>query len=133
MGKILLSVALFIAVSACASHGVMISDDQVRQFKRGETTEAEVLSALGRPTSTTMTNGQRYLIYSGAYVQARPASFIPIFGPLVGGADVKSSVVMFRIVDGTVVDITSSQTASGSGTGFAAGAPIEPISDQPRK
>lgn len=133
MAKILCALMLAAALSACASHGVMVSDDRVKQFKRGETTEAEVLAALGRPTSVTSHNGERYLIYSGAYAQARPASFIPIFGPLVGGADVRSSMVMFRIVGGTVVDITTSQTASGTGTGLAAGAPIEPVSDQPRK
>lgn len=117
----------------CASHGVMVSDQQVQQFKRGETTEAQVVAALGQPTTVTSVNGERFLIYSGAHAQARPASFIPLIGPLVGGTDVRSSAVVFRIINGTVVDITSSQTAMGGGTGFAAGAPVAPVYDQPRK
>lgn len=123
---------LALAITGCASHGVMISEQQVQQFKRGETTEAQVIAALGQPTTISTFNGQRMLVYAGAFAQARPASFIPIVGPLVGGTDVRASSVMFRIQDGVVVDISSSQTASGGGTGFAAGPAITPVADQPR-
>ena len=119
-------------LSGCASHGVIVSEQQVQQFKRGETTEAQVIAALGQPTTVTSYNGQRMIVYSGAHAQARPASFIPFIGPFVGGADVKASSVIFRVTDGVVTDIISSQTASGSGTGMAAGAPIDQVSDQPR-
>lgn len=120
-------------MAGCASHGVMVSDEQVKQFKRGETTEAQVLAALGQPTTVATVNGQRMLVYSGAYAQARPATFIPLVGPLVGGSDVRASSVFFRVENGVVVDIISSQTATGGGTGFAAGAPIQAVQDQPRK
>lgn len=126
-------VAASFFLSGCASHGVMVSEQQVQQFKRGETTEAQVIAALGQPTTVSSYNGQRSLIYSGAHAQARPASFIPLIGPLVGGADVRASSVVFRVKDGVVIDIISSHTASGSGTGFASGAPIAQVPEQPRK
>lgn len=125
--------ALAVILAGCASHGVMVSDQQVQQFKRGVTTEAEVVAALGQPTTVTTFNGMRMLVYSGAYAQARPASFIPIIGPLVGGSDVRASSVMFRIENGIVADIISSQTASGGGTGLASGPAIAPVPNQPRQ
>ncbi len=128
-----IAVVASVVLSGCASHGVMVSEQQVQQFKRGETTEAQVVAALGQPTTVTSYNGQRMIVYSGAHAQARPASFIPFIGPFVGGADVKASSVIFRVTDGVVTDIISSQTASGSGAGFAAGTPIEQINDQPRQ
>lgn len=133
MKKCFLPALLLSAAAGCASHGVMVSDEQVKQFKKGETTESQVVAALGQPTTVATVNGQRMLVYSGAYAQARPASFIPLVGPLVGGSDVRASSVFFRVENGVVVEIISSHTATGGGTGFAAGAPIQPVENQPRK
>lgn len=133
MKKTFAALAVAVTLAGCASHGVMVSDQQLQQFKRGETTEAQVIASLGQPTTVSTYGGQRTLIYSGAQSQARAATFIPVIGPLVGGADVRASSVMFRVVDGIVVDFSSTQTATGSGMGFASGAPIAPVADQPRK
>lgn len=122
------------SISGCASHGVMVSDQQAQQFQKGKSTEAEVVAVLGQPTTTVTRGGSRTLMYSGAQAQARPASFIPIIGPLVGGSDVRASSVMFQFgPDGRLVDVVSTQHSSGTGTGFAAGAPIAQTPDQPRK
>lgn len=119
-------------LSACASSGVMIDDQKLQQIKKGETTEAQVIGFLGQPTTISTSGGQRILIYAGAHVQARPASFIPVVGMLAGGGDVRSSSVVIRVQDGVVADISSSQTTIGSGTGFAAGQLIAPVQNQPR-
>lgn len=132
--KKIISTAALVSLFGCASHGVMVDQNQLSGFKRGETTEQEVIAKLGRPTTTSNHNGNRVLIYSGAYAQARPASFIPIVGPLVGGTDVRASSVVLRFDStGKLSDITSSQHESGGGTGFAAGAPISQVEQQPRK
>lgn len=127
--------ALFaVALFGCASHGVMVSPEKVATLKKGEATEADVIATLGQPTTVTNMNGVRMFMYSGAQAQARPASFIPFIGPLVGGADVQASAVMFRFgADGKLVDVISTHTNSGSGTGFAAGTPIAQTPDMPRK
>ncbi|MDD2663982.1 MAG: outer membrane protein assembly factor BamE [Dechloromonas sp.] len=130
--RILISASALL-LSACVSHGVMVTEQQVSQIRRGETSEAEVVAILGQPTSISSINGRRMLIYSGMYAQPRPATFIPVVGPLVGGADVRASSVVISISDGIVSDIYSTHTASASGTGLAAGAPIQQVPDQPRK
>lgn len=124
--------AIIASIGGCASHGVMLSESQVSQIKKGETTEAQLIQALGQPTTVSMYSGQRTLIYSGAHAQARAASFIPIVGPLVGGSDARATTAIFRIKDGIVIDYSYTQSNIGGGTGIAAGPAIAPIQDQPR-
>jgi hypothetical protein len=123
-----------LALGGCASHGVMVAPEKVATLKRGVSTEADAVATLGQPTSITNYNGVRVLVYSGAQAQARPASFIPFIGPFVGGADSQASVVMLHFgTNGILTDVVSSQSRTGSGTGFAAGAPIQQTPDTPRK
>ncbi|MBI2254728.1 MAG: hypothetical protein HYU58_08930 [Proteobacteria bacterium] len=61
------------------------------------------------------------LIYNYASYQARPASFIPLIGPLVGGADVQTSMVWFQFgPDGTLTNYTAQNSATGSANNLAA-------------
>ena len=132
--NMVMAAACALLIGGCASHGVMVNEQQVQQFKRGESTEAQIVAALGAPTSTMNVNGQRSIVYSGAQAQARPASFIPFIGPLVGGTDVRATSVVFRFdASGRLSDVISSQHASGTGTGFAAGSPMPQVEAQPRK
>lgn len=134
MKRLALMITATLLITGCASYGVMVTDQQAKQFKRGETTEAQIVAALGNPTSITTTNGTRTIAYVGVYSQARASSFIPFIGPLVGGADSQVSQVVFKFDEqGKLADVTSSQTVSGVGMGFAAGAPIPQTEDQPRK
>lgn len=120
-------------LAGCVSHGVQVSAEKVAQFKPGVTTEADVVAALGQPSSVTTTNGTRILMYTGAQAQARPASFIPIVGLFAGGADVRYSMTMFKFgSDGKLVDTSQTNGASGANTGFAAGT-MPQTPDQPRR
>jgi outer membrane protein assembly factor BamE (lipoprotein component of BamABCDE complex) len=111
-----------LALGACVSSGVTVNPDAAAQFKVGETTEAEVIRALGAPTNVTANNAGRFVTYAGSHVQTRAATFIPIVGALAGGSDVRVSYVQFRFgTDGRLAEITSSETHSGSVTGAAAG------------
>lgn len=122
-----------LALTGCVSHGVQVSAEKVAQFKPGVTTEADVVAALGQPSTVTSANGQRIITYSGAQAQARPASFIPIVGLFAGGADVRYSMTMFKFgADGKLIDTSQTNGASGASTGFAAGT-MPPVADQPRK
>ena len=121
-------------LTGCASYGVMVSDKQAAQFKRGEATEAQIITALGKPTTITTTNGVRALTYTGVQAQARPESFIPFLGAFVGGSDSQVSLVVFKFdAAGILSDVVSSQTIGGTGMGFAAGTPIPQTEDQPRR
>jgi hypothetical protein len=89
---------------------------------------------LGSPTSNSlMPDGSRMIMYSYVQVQSRPESFIPIVGPLIGGADARSSnVVLMFDTRGILTQFSSSQAAFGSGEGIAAGSTTATRTTQPR-
>jgi hypothetical protein len=101
----------------CAATGVQVTQEQAQSFQVGRSTYADVVGTLGQPTTvTSVTNGQKYAVYSYAAVQSRPQNFIPYIGPLVAGYDSKSSAVTF-VFDPRDVLVSSSSTQSNMGTG----------------
>lgn len=117
--KTVIALALAVALTGCMSTGVEVSQDQTASFKTGSTTANDVVTRLGPPTSrSTMPDGSQVLVYSFAASKARPASYIPIVGAFVGGADTRSSMVMFQFApDGTLKATTRSDSAMGSRMG----------------
>jgi len=120
--KPLAGVVMVWALAACTASRVQVRPEQLTAFHQGQSTPQDVIAMLGNPTSQTVTSdGSRMLFYSYAAAQARPGSFIPIVGPLVGGADVQTSMVWFRFgPDGKMIDYSASNSATGTATGFAA-------------
>lgn len=134
MLRLIAALVLSATLIGCVATGVQVTNEQAASFQKGTSTQADVEARLGRPTTTSiLPNGERYVSYTYVRAQARASSFIPIVGPLVGGADSTSTVVLFRFSpDGKLIDYTSTSSQFGTGTGFAAGSPIEQ-SDQPRQ
>lgn len=128
------ALALAIALSACASSGVKVTEDQTSGFTPGQTTRQEVISRLGKPTmQTRLSDGTRLVQYTYAESSVRASTFIPIVGAFVGGADTNMSNVQIRFDNqDRLIDMSHSEGEMGSGTGFAAGSPA-PAVDQPRK
>ena len=97
MNKLLSAAALAVALtlSGCASTGVQVTDDQIAQFKEGQTTKQQVIATLGQPT-TTMRNsdGTTMLMYTYAEARTRASTFIPIVGMFTGGVDTRSNNVV---------------------------------------
>ena len=124
---------LVVLLSACATVGREVSQDQLASFKKGETTAEDVVAKLGPPTSSSISGtGLRTISYMFAHAQARPGSFVPFIGPLIGGTDSRSSMVVFIFgSDGKLQNYYASQSQLGSGTGFAAGRYQQPNVDQP--
>lgn len=116
---------LVLALAGCASSGVRISDEQLSMFQSGVTSREDVLQALGVPNfSNRLPDGSSILVYSHAQVNTRPETFIPIVGAFVGGADAYTSTTTLRFdADGKLVDSSTAEGATGSGLGFASGAP----------
>lgn len=131
-----LCIALSLALSGCAASGVQVKEEQLAQFKQGQTTLPDVVKALGQPNhQTLMPNGSRLLIYSYAQIQTRPETFIPVVGAFVGGADMKTNSATFMFdKNGVLQSMSASSGATGSGTGFASGtgAP-QRVPDQPKQ
>jgi len=135
MNSRLLVALLSVGLIGCAATGVRVDESQLSHFQKGKTTYAEVVAALGQPTTTSvLSDGRRLALYSYAEAQARPETFIPIIGPLVGGADTRSSMVSFQFDEaGILQSYSSSQSQYGSAMGFSSGAsPADRVTAQPR-
>jgi outer membrane protein assembly factor BamE (lipoprotein component of BamABCDE complex) len=123
---------LAVSLVGCGTSGVQVSPEQASAIQRGVSTEADVRASLGSPTGVSVVNGRRILVYSGSAYSVRPQSFIPIVGAFVGGADVRTSMVMITIgEDGKVSDVQSHHQEQGSATGLAA-QPVPQAPQQPR-
>lgn len=118
--KHILTIAAFLMLSACASAGVKIDQSKLTQLQKGKTTYDDVVSMYGKPTQVMVQdNGSKIVYYSYYSVQARPESFIPYAGMLVGGADSENSVVTLNFDKrGVLQSYSSSQGSTGSGHGF---------------
>ena len=138
MGKskgVIWSVVIGVALAGCVSMGKEVTQDQLAGFKKGQTTPDQVIARLGQPTSKSIAgDGSQSMSYVFAHAQARPASFIPIIGPLVGGTDSRGSNVIFLFgPDGKLINYYASQSQTGMGTGAAGGKYQAPTPDQPRE
>lgn len=132
--KLVVVAAGVLVICGCVASGVIINEQQVQSFKRGETTEGQIIAALGAPTSRSNINGVRSISYTGVYAQARPASFIPYIGGLVGGSDVRHSSYTFTFdSSGKLTNLISTEGATGTGQGFAAGGSMPQTEAQPRQ
>ncbi|HEY3939510.1 MAG TPA: hypothetical protein VGL97_18910, partial [Bryobacteraceae bacterium] len=81
----------------CVSAGTAVDPNAVAGFERGHTTYADVVGRLGTPnTDALAADGTRIVVYSYTQARARPESFIPIVGPLVGGTDATTTGYEFR-------------------------------------
>jgi len=124
MRRTLAPIFFGLLLGACVAAGVKVDQAKVAQFERGKTTYQEVVSALGRPSSTTaLSTGVRFANYTYLESRARPSTFIPYIGPFVGGADSSTSSVTFQFdANGVLVSYTTTESQMGAGMGFAAGA-----------
>ena len=113
--KYVLSALLVLILAGCAASGTQVSEQAATQFKEGETRESEIIAKLGQPTSVSLINGKRMLGYAGTQVKVKGATFIPIVGGFIGGADSKFTVATYQIdSDGVLEKIM--YTSAGSGT-----------------
>jgi outer membrane protein assembly factor BamE (lipoprotein component of BamABCDE complex) len=129
-----ITLALLVGMLAgCVSSGVEVKPEQTANFQPGVTTRQEVVARLGNPTTvSTLPDGTVMMVYAFSAAQARPASFIPIVGAFVGGADARSSMVSFQFTPAGVLK-SSSSTTSQSGSQLGTTTTNTPMqTDQPR-
>lgn len=133
--KLLSVIVATLLLCGCVSVGKQVKQEQLSEFTKGKTSYNEVISKLGQPNTVTSTaDGQRHIAYTFIHAQPRAASFIPIIGGLVGGADSTMNMVMITFdKDGLLKDYTSTQSNYGSGTGFAGGTYQPQTPDQPKE
>jgi outer membrane protein assembly factor BamE (lipoprotein component of BamABCDE complex) len=132
--KHLIIIAFSIILAACGATGVKITDSQIANLKKGQTTIDQATAQLGQPTNRMTLSDFTTLTYSYGEYSARAASFIPVVGVFAGGADVRSSMVMLKFdKQGILQDIITSQSQYGAGNGVSAGNIDTTKVDQPKQ
>jgi outer membrane protein assembly factor BamE (lipoprotein component of BamABCDE complex) len=123
--KIILAIIMVTTLLApgCVSTGRKIDQAAADSIKKGETTREQVGQMLGAPEMVTKnSNGDTIYIYH--YMRATPkaSTFIPYIGPFVGGANVQQQSTRITFgPDNVVKDFSTTQGATESDMGFAAG------------
>lgn len=127
--------AILLTLAGCMSTGTQIKQEQLDGFTKGRTTYNEVVARLGQPnTVSTKSNGTRVALYTYVHSQARPESFIPFLGAVVGGADSKVNTAEFMFdQDNKLLEYSLSESNYGTGTGFAAGTYRQRTPEQPKE
>jgi len=116
--KIAITVLAVAILGGCAASGTQVSEAAALQFKEGQATEAQIISKLGKPTSVTISNGMKFISYSGMQYQVKGATFIPIVGAFAGGADYTTTMAMYQIdTKGVLEKVTYMTSGSGSRNG----------------
>ncbi len=76
--KTILSCCVLAILTACAASGVHVSEAQISEFQKGETTYEDVVLKLGNPTSRTLDSAHNtQIIYVYSEYQTRPETLIP--------------------------------------------------------
>lgn len=128
--------ALLVTLTGCYSVGAQVNEGQLAGFEKGKTTYSQVVAQLGPPTSEQVSSeGGRTVSWTYVQIKTRPESFIPLVGPFIGGADMKSNMVtMLFDGRGVLQNFSSSSSQLGSGSGFASGVGAGGrVPDQPRQ
>ncbi|TAN71593.1 MAG: hypothetical protein EPN17_00885 [Methylobacter sp.] len=99
VNKILLSLGLICTtslLSGCMSMGTKVDPAQVGQFKKGVTTEADIVSVLGAPNQrSTQPDGSSSIAYMSMSGRPDAAMFIPYIGPFIGKVENQTTAVNF--------------------------------------
>lgn len=121
LGRFLFSILLLACLAGCVSVGHKIDQSAAEKIEKGKTTREQVISLLGSPDNITRTGrGDTIFMYNYTRATPKPATFIPIVGALVGGADVQHQMYLVTFdSNGVVKDYISTYGASESGTGLA--------------
>ena len=91
------AVFLCLFLSACAT-GTKVDPAKAQTFVPGQTTQEEIIAALGQPQQTiAKPDGTRSLVYSRKERTMRPEYFIPLANYVVGGVDDKVESVNFDL------------------------------------
>ena len=98
--------------------------DRLTQFERGKTTYAEVVAALGTPTSMTLAaDGSRQVTYIYNQNQMKWENFVPIVAMFSQGATAETTTVILDFdPQGVLLSYTAAEGQTQMGIGFNSGA-----------
>lgn len=113
---------LLLIQTSCASYGNKINPDYIATIKKGETTESELIKNIGNPSSIgILPDGQKLLVYTYVYSEAKASTFIPIIGLFAGGANTSTQTLHIWLNDsGTVSNYAFTKNNNELNTGLLA-------------
>jgi len=122
-GMVVLVLFLLVGLASCVSVGRKIDQSAAEKIEKGKTTRGEVINLMGSPDQiTSRANGDTVFLYHYMRATAKPQTFIPIFGPFVGGANIQNQMFIVTFgADGVVKDFFNTRGGTESGTGLATG------------
>lgn len=111
-----LIIVAVLMMTGCMSMGTKVDTAKTAQFKKGVTTEAEIISALGDPNQkSTMPDGRRAIAYMNMESTPDASMFIPYVGMFVGKVENKTTSVRFVFDSAGKLAETSTDTSSMRG------------------
>ena len=87
-----LSAALLFVAGCTVSSGTKVDEQEIQAFVPGKTTEADVVQALGQPSSATHAAGGAILTYVFTTSTASAANFIPGLALVKGRTDSSTQI-----------------------------------------
>ena len=119
----LLAIFGAVLLAGCMSSGKYVDPSNLKSLTKGKTTMESAIAILGEPSGQTIDGlGHTILTYTYTESTARPETFIPVVGGLVGGADTRFTMATLTFgADGILQNYTYTGSQSGTGMGFAAG------------
>lgn len=108
MRKIILITALLV-MSGCMSMGTKVDPNQATQFKKGVSTQSDIIAAFGEPNQrSTMADGRSAIAYINSTARPDAATFIPFVGAFVGKVEAQQTTVHFVFdADGRLAETTT--------------------------
>jgi outer membrane protein assembly factor BamE (lipoprotein component of BamABCDE complex) len=115
MKKLILITVL--TLTGCMSIGTKVDQAQVSAFKKGITTEAEIIASLGEPNQrSTMADGRNAIGYANLESRPDAALFIPLVGAFIGKAESTSTMCKFIFdKNGKLAETTTDTTTMRGG------------------
>lgn len=89
------SLFLVLAAGCTVSSGVKVDQRQLSDFRKGTTTELEVVDRLGQPSTTTHGTGGDLLDYVFTSSTAAGANFVPVLNWFKGRTDSTTEICQF--------------------------------------
>lgn len=120
--KKLVTLALAIILSGCATVGRKIDMTKVEEIKKGESTQSDVIKLIGSPDQITKAGNLTSLTYIYTRVSAQGQNFIPVVGAFSSGYNTQQQMVIVQIgADGKVADVISTVSGMEANSGASAG------------
>lgn len=106
-----LSIVCVCFLVGCAPMAEQIKPEDMSDFRPGVTTQQQVVSRLGTPSSTSrLPDGSTFVVYAFTEPKSLTAIFISNMNPMGGGNNARSSAISFQFGPDGI--LTTSDTVS---------------------